>query len=390
MSMDQKDENHKQDTNIIMPQKTVSINPLSEQDRNQDQKNRNAAADVIRNQINNIIDNQGITSSQSDNSNTYFRTHEEHIDPETEKWRKYHSAWQDYYQKYYEGYYAHHLKNAQKQLEEKYKGQASQNSPSKEEEMSHLKKSLIHKVKNSANKVKKSRHFWPIVSGLVAILVFLFLQFNQIVISNILAYVSPGNIDAQNIIINPNNDIAVGSESRLIIPKINIDVPVAYDVGSDYDSQMTAMDNGLAHFSIPGASAHPGEIGNTAIAGHSSSDFFGDGKYKFIFVQLDKLEAGDIIYANYNSKRYTYVVTKKEVVSPTDVDKLVYDTSIPVMTLITCTPVGTAANRLLVTAEQISPDPSKATVAASKSTQDTSSIPGNPPTLLEMLFGVRD
>jgi hypothetical protein len=90
----------------------------------------------------------------------------------------------------------------------------------------------------------------------------MFLQYNRLLISNVMAYVSPGSIDPQNIVIDPSTDIEVGPDSQLIIPKINVDVPVFYDVGSDYASQMKAMENGVAHFAIAGASSHPGQIGH--------------------------------------------------------------------------------------------------------------------------------
>jgi len=124
------------------------------------------------------------------------------------------------------------------------------------------------------------------------------------------------------------------------------------------------------------------------IAGHSSNDLFDGGDYKFIFAQLEKLNIGDTIYANYKSKRYTYTVTKKEVVTPNDVNKLVYGTAKPVLTLLTCTPLGTSINRLLVTAEQISPDPNKSTTAPISTIDDNPSIPGSSPTLLERLFNI--
>ena len=203
-----------------------------------------------------------------------------------------------------------------------------------------------------------------------------------------MAYVSPGNIDPQNIVIDPTANLTVGPEPSLIIPKINVDVPVIYDIGNDYDSQMAAMTKGVAQFAIPGANSHPGQIGNTVIAGHSSNDLLDPGDYKFIFAQLDRLNVGDTIYANYNSKRYTYSVTKKEVVKPSDVDKLVYPTTKPILTLLTCTPVGTSVNRLLVTAEQISPDPNKSTAAPETSKSTTGSIPGNSQTFFERIFGL--
>ncbi len=256
-----------------------------------------------------------------------------------------------------------------------------------DEEMFGLKQELKSKVLESANKIKKSRHFMPLLSGLAVFILFIFMQYNQVIIANIVSYISPGNIDPQNIIINPSASVAVGPAPRLIIPKINVDVPVLYDVGNDYESQMKAMQSGVAHFAIPGASSHPGEIGNTVIAGHSSNDLLDYGSYKFIFAQLEKLNTGDTIYANYNSTRYTYTITKTEVVKPNDVGSLVYPTSKPTITLLTCTPLGTATNRLLVIAEQISPDPAKS-VAATNNTQDAiTTIPGTSPTLLEQIFG---
>jgi len=59
-----------------------------------------------------------------------------------------------------------------------------------------------------------------------------------------MAYVSPGSIDPQNIVVDPTTDINVGPAPRLIIPKINVDVPVHYDIGNDYASQMKAMESG--------------------------------------------------------------------------------------------------------------------------------------------------
>ena len=150
---------------------------------------------------------------------------------------------------------------------------------------------------------------------------------------------------------------------------------------------MTAMEKGVAHFAIPGANSVPGQIGNTVLAGHSSNDLFDNGSYKFIFVQLDKLNNGDMIYANYEGKRYSYSVTKKEVVKPSEVTKLTYPTDKPVMTLITCVPIGTAEKRLLVTAEQVSPDPTAATAAPVTSGASSTEMTGNSATLLQRLFG---
>jgi sortase A len=199
---------------------------------------------------------------------------------------------------------------------------------------------------------------------------------------------APGNIDPQNIIVDPTVQTNVGPDSKLIIPKINVEVPIAFGVGNDYNSQMKAMESGVANFSIPGASSVPGQVGNTVIAGHSSNDAFVNGDYKFIFAQNEKLQTGDTIYVNYQGKRYTYSITKKEVVLPEEVNKLVYPTDKPVLTLISCVPLGTALKRLLITAEQVSPDPAVATTApTAASAPKAASIPGSEPTFLERIFG---
>ena len=395
------------------PSNNIPTNP-------QTQQHQEAAAQIIRSQIDSLYDNpdnqtkEPVVSQEVltpiEDVDPYQKTHSEKPNFQTNDWNKYHTAWQNYYQKYYEGYYTQHiekLKNKtetnnlvltphsspKSRTEHTYFASHDQTQPksnssiSTEAEVSNIRQELIGKVYGSATKVRKSRHFIPIFSGLIVVLIFVFLQYNRLIISNVMAYVSPGNIDPQNIVINPNAEVTVGPEPKLIIPKINVDVPVTYDIGNDYTSQMAAMTKGVAQFAIPGADSHPGQIGNTVIAGHSSNDLLDGGDYKFIFAQLDKLNVGDTIYTNYNSKRYTYTVTKKEVVKPSEVSKLVYPTTKPMLTLLTCTPIGTSLNRLLVTAEQVSPDPSKSSVAPNSDKSTTKSIPGNSPTLLERLFG---
>lgn len=363
-----------------------------------------AAANLVRHQIDALYDSQATASTASTTPDTitdvnpYERTHDQHPQPTPDQWQQYHSAWQTYYQKYYEGYYTHHLTQAQQSLKQtaavpdgNYFAhqpiEPDEVSVTKDEALFDLRQKLRAQVQESATKIRKSRHFVPIMAAVVVVLLFLFLQYNRVLIANVQAYVSPGSIDPQNIVVDPTTDINVGPDPRLIIPKINVDVPVIYDVGNDYDSQMKAMESGVAHFAIPGASSRPGQIGNTVLSGHSSNDLFDIGDYKFIFAQLEKLVVGDTIYANYQAKRYTYVITKTEVVKPSEVNKLIYPTDKPVMTLITCTPLGTALNRLLVTAEQISPDPSASAAAPAASTTESVAIPGNSPTLFERIFG---
>lgn len=393
----------------VVPQRQ-SARPISDSPANAHQE---AAANIVRSQIDTIYNDQTTENTPApqptpttdteqtpdEGPNPYARTHGTHVEVQAEQWNKYHSAWQEYYQKYYERYYIGQVYKAREALEANIASEKANDEPktaveqaeatfSRDEALFDLRSKLIGKLQDSAKKVRKSRHFIPITAALCVVVLFLFLQYNRVLFANVQAYVSPGNIDPANIIIDPSTNVAVSPDPKLIIPKINVDVPVEYNTTPDYDAQMKAMESGVAWFGIPGANSKPGQVGNTVLSGHSSNDIIDQGNYKFIFARLDHLEKGDTIYVNYNSVRYSYVVTRKEVVKPTDVQKLVYSGDKPILTLITCTPIGTSLNRLLVTAEQVSPSPSEAQAAPEGSTDNQKvSIPGNSPTFLQRVFG---
>lgn len=360
-----------------------------------------AAANLTREQLNDIYAKQATAEQQPADEppqqTAYTRSHSSAHEIRANQWQQYHSAWQNYYQQYYERYYVGEVHRARKALSEHAAGvQQQPTSPesagveegtiSTDEAMYDLRAQLLGKVQESAKKVRKSRHFIPAVSALSVLLLFIFLQYNRVIIANVQAYVTPGNIDPQNIIVDPNASIHVSKASKLIIPKINVDVPVDYNARSDYDSQMAAMKNGVAYFGIAGADSKPGELGNVPIAGHSSNDFIDTGNYKFVFALLSRMKKGDTFYLHYGGIRYTYTVTRVLVVKPDDISRLQVGNKKPMATLITCTPLGTATNRLLVFGEQISPDPANAKRVTGTS-QSTASMPGNSPTFLQRIFG---
>lgn len=248
-------------------------------------------------------------------------------------WQQYHSAWQQYYQKYYSDYYA---QAAQNYLEtEKMKSERT--------------------ATGRAHRAKRRRKLIPLAIVAVIVLGILFLQYNRMIFAPIMAYVSPdtGSVATSIEPVDPTVSQEVSPEPRLIIPKLNIDVPVNFDV--HYSDIMEAMNHGVARFSISGADALPGQIGNLVISGHSAGDIYSSNPYKFIFSGLERMNAGDLIYINYNSVRYTYQVTGSEVVEPSNVQALIYPTDKPMLTLVTCTPLGTSRYRLLLSAEQINP-----------------------------------
>lgn len=316
--------------------------------------------------------------------------------------QQYHTAWTNYYQKYYQDYYeraaTNYTRAQQNQTEqarienEKLKEHlehehAKQHKPlTKSQEM---RNEIRRRAATNVEKVKKSRHTIPIVVGLIIVLVALFMQYNRNLIAPVVAYVSPGNISAADIVaIDPTVTVNPGPEPKLIIPKLNVGVPVHFGIPNDQWSIDQAMNTGVAHFAIPGANAFPGQIGNLVISGHSAADIYSQSPYKFIFSGLERLEVKDLIYINYESKRYTYAVTRAQVVDPSDVQALIFPTDRPVLTLITCVPIGTARNRLLVFAEQISPDPFNAeTPPDNERPQPTRvEMPSNPPTFFQSLW----
>jgi sortase A len=305
--------------------------------------------------------------------------------------RRYHNAWQQYYQKYYEQYYMAALENQRTKFAA---GQASAKTAdgtiSQKTAVAELKNDLLSKIKRGATTVRRSRHFIPAICGLVVILVAVFIQFNGLLFAQVSAFISPGDTTSQNIIVGTGADQPIDASPRLIIPKINVTAPVVYGLTDlSEGSSQSALENGVIHYPIQGASAFPGQNGNTVILGHSSADWFEPGNYKFIFVQLNRLAAGDLFYLDYSSVRYTYRVKNSAVINPDQVGDLAIGTDKPYATLITCDPPGTALRRLAVFAEQISPDPSSATDQNKNDVGTTveGNIAGNPPTLFEKIFG---
>lgn len=318
--------------------------------------------------------------------------------PSQQDWQKYHSAWQGYYQKYYSEYYA---KAARQYLEtEKLKAARQKNDEARLtdthiennadpiEVSSTLKERIQERAKKNFKLSRRYRHLVPILAGVFVVLFVLFLQYNRLVFAPIMAYIAPGNTTDTGITaIDPTVTEAPGPDPRLIIPKINVDVPVAFGISNDEKTVMDAMNRGVAQFSIPGANAMPGQIGNLVITGHSAGDIYSNNQYKFIFSGLERLTDGDTIYINYQSVRYTYSVIKKETVEPSNLAALVYDTSRPMLTLITCTPLGTSRYRLLVTAEQVNPSPdgASASVDTNETVQETT-MPANEPSFFENIW----
>jgi len=331
---------------------------------------------------------------QEEQSNPYMQTHQPTFD-----WQQYHTAWQQYYQQYYHRYYSQQLEDARATPQEEAPAETEQPAGAitgsdslgsiPKTRFQSLRDDLLATVSDRAKKVGKSQHIIPIASALIVGLLFIFLQYNRIVVAKVEAFISPGStVDVSDtIILDPSANANVGNDPKLIIPKINVNVPVVYSVTTVEDSAIqTALEQGVVHYNLPGANSTPGQDGNGVVLGHSSNDVFDPGGYKFAFVLLDKLQNGDLFYMNYQGKRYVYKVSDKKIIKPTEWRTLQQTTDKPTMILVTCTPAGTAQSRLLVYGEQISPDPASASAKpANNEDSNPAAIPGNSPTFFERL-----
>lgn len=87
-----------------------------------------------------------------------------------------------------------------------------------------------------------------------------------------------------------------------------------------------------------------GQPGNYVLLGHRNY------VYGHFFRNLDRLESGDEVIITKDGNKYTYVVYESFVVSPEEVWVL-EKTEEAIVTMITCTPIGTYTDRLIVRGE---------------------------------------
>lgn len=145
-------------------------------------------------------------------------------------------------------------------------------------------------------------------------------------------------------------DISDLENNYLIIPKISIKTPIIWGVVPDENIMQRNLQNGVIHYQ--GTALPNEEKGNIFISGHSSYYWWDKGNYKTIFTNLDQLDNGDEIALAYNEKIYIYRVFDKVVIKPDQIDVLL-PAEKPILSLMTCVPVGTNLKRLVIKAERL-------------------------------------
>ncbi len=150
----------------------------------------------------------------------------------------------------------------------------------------------------------------------------------------------------------------VPRENRIIIPRIGKNIPlldVDMKPGVRFDTMnkifMKELKNGIVRY--PGT-AKPGQKGNAFIFGHSSNYPWVKSKYNEVFALLDKMKNGDKIIAYYDGKKYVYKVTDRATVKPGNTSVLQSrNQNKKEISLMTCWPVGTTLERLIIFGELV-------------------------------------
>jgi sortase A len=249
--------------------------------------------------------------------------------------------------------------------------------------VSELKDRIAYRV-SSGGRLKARHHLKSLAFGLgfgaLTLTILLFSFFNERFIA---PFISPSKSVSATPIIGTGE--AIGTDPKIIIPKINLEVPVVYNLGTNQEKAIqNALEEGVVYYT---GTALPGQNGNVAIVGHSSNNILNKGKYKFAFVLLNRLAVDDIFYLQKDGVRYTYKIYENRVVEANDVSVLQAQSKPNTATLITCDPPGTSLRRRVVVGEQISPDPASNKQATQAPVEEPKVLPSNAPSLWSRLFG---
>lgn len=138
-------------------------------------------------------------------------------------------------------------------------------------------------------------------------------------------------------VLNINNDGVMGS---IVIPKINVNLPIYHGVGDD------SLQRGAGHIE------------------YTSTPYGGIGRHSFIsahrglpnalmFTDLNQLVKDDVFLIKVLGETHAYKVTEVDVIKPEEFTSTNPEAGKDRVTLITCTPYGVNTERLLVTGDRI-------------------------------------
>ncbi len=129
----------------------------------------------------------------------------------------------------------------------------------------------------------------------------------------------------------------IPKENTLVIPSMNLQQQL-------HEGGEEALNKGIWH--MPG-SGSPETGGNMVLSGHRFT--YGG---PAVLYHMDKVKKGDKIVVYWKQKKHEYKVQNIIVVPPTAIE-IQDQTKDPLLTIYTCTPLVTAANRLVIQAKPI-------------------------------------
>lgn len=152
-----------------------------------------------------------------------------------------------------------------------------------------------------------------------------------------------------------------GMMGRIQIPGIKVDLPIYHGTSTE------VLDKGAGH--LEGSHLPAGGIGTrsviTAHRGLANATMFTD---------LDRVKVGDLVNVEVFGEILSYSVTETKVIDPQDTQTLRSDPDRDLISLITCTPLGINTQRIVVTAQRITPTPPEVVQAQGQAPN----IPGFP------------
>jgi LPXTG-site transpeptidase (sortase) family protein len=143
----------------------------------------------------------------------------------------------------------------------------------------------------------------------------------------------------------------VNTEFAIVVPKIGINAPVTAGVDptnpNEYNKVLaTAVAQSSTSFT-------PDKSGTVYLFSHSTNyDWFVD-DLNAVFYLIKNLENGDYIVLFYKGVRYTYRLTEKRIVQPSEISYLVPQAGKRNLILQTCWPPGSTTERLLLFADLV-------------------------------------
>lgn len=140
-------------------------------------------------------------------------------------------------------------------------------------------------------------------------------------------------------------------EFGLVIPKIGVNASVIPAVNPTKPGEyLKALDTGVAHSSL---SYFPDENGTVYLFSHSTNYDWFVKDLNAVFYLLKNLETDDQVNIVYKGKTYTYKITGKQIVRPTDVAYMAPQEGSKRLILQTCWPPGSTTERLLIFADLV-------------------------------------